>query len=832
MKNFKQKIKEKDHHPAHIQNKQTQINTKNTPYLIIVESPSKCKKIEKFLGFQYKCIASNGHIRTISSITTKTYEPMFEILPLKKKHVENMRDIISNFAYENIFLGTDDDREGEAIAWHICIEFGLPIEKIHRIIFHEITEEAIKQAVQNPLRIRMNIVLAQHARQVLDRLVGFQISPLLTKRINSSEIKHLSAGRCQTPALRLVYDRELKCLKDTMNENEKQKYQIIGYFFSQNSSAKSFSFPLKFILSEKISSECISFLETSKDFKHELILEKPQEIIKSAPIPFNTSSLLQTANIILQLSSKDTMLHCQQLYQNGYITYMRTESTKYSNLFLKKVRDFIIEKTNSQEYLNSFSQIENTDFDCPHEAIHVTNLYCTSIANSFNAKMSEKEKEIQQKVYQLIWQRSVESCMSDYRIKQITARITSPIDNVYYIYVVDIPLFLGWKWNLFLLNEKKKEDNLVEEQARQNALFLFLQCTKSPIKCMKIECDVYINEKNRHYTEAGLIKDLEEYGIGRPSTFSIILQCIQERNYVVKKNITGDKIKCIDYHLDMTTKEKQIIRVETERIIGSEKNKLVLQELGKNVIEELIPTFEDLFSYDYTKKMEIELDKILLVESEYKWNDICSNCDNTIKKNTRKWKTELKQIYKINTEYELLFTKTGAVIRNILDNDNDNDNDSKKHEYKKVKQNIKIDFDKLQQQKYNLEELLEIPNDYLGEYEGYPLYLKNGQYGLYVTWGDKKESISSNLDSNIITIDDVIQYLSVKREKKTKLQTKHIIRILNDYLSIRKGKYGVYIHYEQDKTAQFYNLKLFPGNYLICEKNELLEWIENTYGII
>ena len=769
------------------------INIKNTPYLIIVESPFKCKKIEKFLGFQYKCIASNGHFREISKITPLTYEPVFEIIPLKQKHVENMREIISYYSQtpENIFIATDDDREGEAIAWHICMTFELPIEKVHRIIFHEITEYAIKEAVLNPLKIRMNIVFAQHARQVLDRLVGFQISPLLTKRMNNnSDLKYLSAGRCQTPALRLIYDREMSSAISIPNIDD--IYTIHGFFFSQN-----LTLSQKIITKEK----CISFLEKSREFKHEMKIEKPQQKKISAPLPLNTSALLQSANTLFQLSSKDTMYYCQQLYQAGYITYMRTESIIYSKTFLSKVNKYITDVF-SPEYIGD-KMLETND--CPHEAIRVTDLYCKDVS------ILDQEKETQ-KLYYFIWKRSIESCMSDYVYNQTIAKITAP-DEYYYEYVLDIPVFLGWH----LLTSSEKND----EQIKKNGLLLFLQCAKSPIKCMKIECEVYIPERKGHYCEAGLIRDLEEYGIGRPSTFSIILQSIQERNYVIKQNIEGTTIKCTNIQLSLDNGE--ITFVEKERIIGMERNKLVLQEIGKHIIDELIPTFNDLFSYDYTKKMEMELDKVSSGGSSG-WNSICRECDKTIAKNAKQWKTEMKQIYKIDDEYELLFMKNGPILRKIVEDNHKND------VYKRIKPNFKIDFEKLRNQKYNLEELLEIPKDMLGEYEGYPLYLKNGQYGLYVTWGDKKEKISPEKNPDEIELQDIIEYLSTNKKRPS---NKKIIRVLNERISIRKGKYGNYIHYSiPGKDAQFYNIKLYPGNYLNCEINELLRWLENTYGII
>lgn len=795
------------------------VNIKNTPYLIIVESPFKCKKIEKFLGFQYKCIASNGHFREISKINTKekenAYEPVFEIIPLKQKHVDNMREIISYFrdSPENIFIATDDDREGEAIAWHICMTFELPIEKVHRILFHEITEPAIKKAVLNPMKIRMNIVFAQHARQVLDRLVGFQISPLLTKRMNNNgdgEMKYLSAGRCQTPALRLIYDRE-----NTLDINidiDTDTYTVNGFFFSQQ---------LKFVLSQKLitKEKCISFLEKSREFTHEMKIENPQQKNISAPLPLNTSSLLQSANTLFQLSSKETMNYCQQLYQAGYITYMRTESVVYSKTFISKVNKYIA-GTFSPEYIGNIELLQNQNpNDCPHEAIRVTDLYCKEISLSM-LKESQKQKEQRQKLYSFIWKRSIESCMSDYVYKQTIVKITTPLPEYYYEYVVDIPVFLGWT----VIDIDNRKDN------QKNGILLFLQSAKSPIKCMKIECEVYIPERKGHYCESGLIRDLEKYGIGRPSTFSIILQCIQERDYVRKQNIEGETIECTNIALN-NLKNGEIVFVKKERIIGKEKNKLVLQELGKCIIDELIPTFNDLFSYNYTKKMEMELDKISNGNNNV-WNSICRECDKTIAKNAKQWKMEMKQIYPIDDKHELIFIKTGPIIR--IKDDNDDDGNGKKNNYKRIKSNLKIDFEKLRNKKYNLEELLEIPKDILGEYEGYPLYLKNGQYGLYVTWGEKKEKISLDLNKKIedINLQYIVEYLSAKKHIPL---PKQIIRVLNEHISIRKGKYGHYIHCSipgKDKDTEFYNIKLFPGDYLNCETNELLRWLENTYGII
>jgi DNA topoisomerase-1 len=333
-----------------------------------VESPSKCKKIEKFLGFQYKCIASNGHIRGLVSIRRKKtgilYEPIFEILPEKKTHVEHIRHIILQFAQENIFIATDDDREGEAIGWHICQTFGLDISVVKRIVFNEITETALKTAVQHPMKVRMSIVVAQQTRQILDQMVGYEISPILTRKMGSKE--PLSAGRCQTPALRFIYDKCSGTKYALSTESLQMKYQVVGYFFSTFSSVSAITFPLPLEISltstEFSEIEIKSFLADSLDFGHCLKLGDPKEKRSSPPTPFHTSALLQTANSVLNLSPKKTMDYCQLLYQHGFITYMRTESTKYADIFLQQVEKFLqveIKGKEDNKWIGDWTNIRN-----------------------------------------------------------------------------------------------------------------------------------------------------------------------------------------------------------------------------------------------------------------------------------------------------------------------------------------------------------------------------------------------------------------------------------------------------------------------------------------
>ena len=303
-------------------------------YLIIVESPSKCAKIEHFLGEDYCCIASKGHIRSIDGLkaidTKNGFVPTFSIIDEKKEHIESMRKMIANFSKPNIILASDDDREGEAIAWHICQLFDLPIETTQRIIFHEVTKNAIIDAVKSPTLLNMNLVHAQHARQVLDIIVGYKISPFLWKYLYNNKSNSLSAGRCQTPTLRLVYDNEKESEMKIKNGKENGleiRHKIKGVFFSK---------AIEFILEYEFENDAdvLDFLEKSKNHKHLLKIGDETSSTKSPPKPLHTSRLLQLASNSLHISPKETMSLCQKLYKNCFITYIRTESSHYYSVFL------------------------------------------------------------------------------------------------------------------------------------------------------------------------------------------------------------------------------------------------------------------------------------------------------------------------------------------------------------------------------------------------------------------------------------------------------------------------------------------------------------------
>jgi DNA topoisomerase-1 len=763
-------------------------------YLIIVESPSKCKKIEEYLGSQYKCISSKGHIREIKNglKSIKSEQIEFSIIPEKKEHVEWMKKIINNFPKSNIILATDDDREGEAIAWHICETFELNIETTKRIIFREITQSAILNAINNITTINMNVVNAQMCRQVLDLLVGFKISPVLWKHLYRNKENALSAGRCQTPALRLVYDNDIEARKSTTNT----RYKICGSFFPKN---------ILFDLSKEFEneSEVLHFLETSRTFNHTLSISEKKESIRSPPKPFNTSGLLQKASSSIGIGPKETMSICQQLYQDGYITYMRTESQKYSDIFLKKAQEYIVKRFESSEYIGKLDDILNKDSKNPHEAIRVTNIELSTIG-------SENSRTIT--VYKLIWRNTIESCMAAAKYNNTPITITAPMELIYK-YTIEVPIFLGFTK---LIEELKT--NIMENQNTGAALLLYIKSSpKDNIKYNKISSSLSIHGRHSHYTEASLIKRLEDLGIGRPSTFAMIIDTIIERGYVKKTDIEGILIKGNEYSLEKNMIKKE----EKERTFGNEKGKLVIQPLGSIVVEFLYNHFSSLFSYNYTTKMESILDDISIGNGEH-WYKTCETCNIEIKDLIKPVEKIGKQLFDINgTDYKLVFEKYGPLLRQTVDN---------KYQYKNIKSDIKIDLDKLQRGEYHINELLEEKKEQIiGEVDGISIILKSGPYGEYIEHGDKKESVKTLGYFNTPTgIADAF-----KDKLSSQIIDNKIIRTITNELSIRNGKYGAYIYYKTEKMTKpkFLNIQKFKESYRHCSDDIIIKWIKNTYNI-
>lgn len=743
--------------------------------LVIVESPAKCKKIEGFLGPGYKCMASYGHITTLESLKDvdikNHFKPHFKMIDSKRQNINRLETYVKSC--DEVILATDDDREGEAIAWHICQQFGLSHIHTKRIIFHEITKPALQRAINNPTRINMDIVHAQQARQILDIIVGFKLSPLLWSHISRKTKTGLSAGRCQTPALRIVYDNQ----KDIDNAPGKLVYTTTGYFTNES---------LPFVLNHQFTeqSDMESFLEDSVDFDYIFSCGKTRNTTKNPPRPFTTSRIQQTANTELRCSPKETMSICQKLYEAGFITYMRTDSETYSKEFIDIAHTYIEKKWGEEYAERTFGEKKkkkkkDDNAQEAHESIRPTDINRVEIDDQFSSK--------ERKMYGLIWRNTVESCMTAAKYHALTASISAPTSKEYR-YSTEQVVFPGWK--------------VVNGYEEENATFNFLKSLKSVDTYKKIVSKSTLKELKQHYTEAKLVQILEEKGIGRPSTFASLVEKIQERGYVKRDNIKGKTISCVDFELE----GENLNEIEHSREFGNEKNKLVIQSVGIMVIEFLLKHFPTFFDYSYTKEMENQLDKI--ASNEMIWYKLCETCLNDI--DSRPCIQERKQI-RIDDEHTYMIGKYGPVIKHSV---------GEVIKFKNVRKDI--DLQKLESGEYKLEDIiLRDESKGIGEIDGSQVIIKKGKYGVYADIGGKTVSLQK-LNKNVIdiTVDDV----------KSLMTNTDIIREVSDYISLRKSKYGMYLYYKTDthKKPEFISLKHMKDDVEICDKNIIIEYV-NKY---
>jgi len=784
-----------------------QIITSTT--LVIVESPAKCKKIEEYLGPGYKCMASFGHLRELTSLQNidfnNYFHPTYSIIDqtLKKKQIDLIKKEI-NKSYE-VILACDADREGESICFHLCELFGFSLQKTKRIIFHEISPSALKYAIQHPSIVNMNLVKAQQARQILDLIVGFKITPILWKYVTSNAEHSLSAGRCQTPALKIIYENQ-----NEINQLKQEKiHQITGYFTNLN---------LPFRLNKDFSTddEVTDFLFDSSQFKYYYYsCTKPEKEYKKQPEPFITSTLQQKASNDFLFSPKETMKIAQQLYEGGFITYMRTDNKKYSKEFIDVIKKYILKEWN-QDYIHSqlfdlaieISCSENEEEEAAHEAIRPINLNIIELPDSIQDLK-------QKKLYKLIWINTIQSCMSPAIFYSITAKINASIDLkfTYKCLKIDFP---GWK----ILS--KSDDEFKKANNEYSYLLTIQENIILPYK--KITSNVSLKNNKLHYTEARLVQILEEKGIGRPSTFASIIDKIQERGYVKKVNINGKTILCKEYQLV----KEEILELEIQREFGNEKNKLVIQPIGILVFEFLNNYFQSLFDYSFTKNMEEKLD--LVANGKVEWFKICEYCNKEVDEKIcfLKESKETKMEIKIDENHFYIIGKYGPTIKYF-------DEITNKITFKPVKKDL--DLTKLRENKYTLEEIIEdkelikCKNEItLGNYQNKLVLIKKGKYGLYSLWGETTINLKEfgNRPIESIQFEEVLRKIEEKGEGD-------IIREISDNIKIRKNqkKNTDYIFFktEKMKKPQFFSINTFPDDYRKCDLEILKQWLKETHNI-
>ena len=756
--------------------------------LVIVESPAKCKKIENLLGDGYRCVASFGHIRELKGLESiKGFSPTFTPMPSKMKQISQIRQMIKNAS--DVIIASDDDREGEAIGWHICETFNLPIASTKRIVFHEITKTALRRAVESAQVLNMNVVRAQQARQMLDILVGFRISPILWDKISYHTAKSLSAGRCQTPALRIVYDNQ----KEIEASPGRKVYKTTGYFTKLS---------IPFILNFNHDSEepMATFLEESVNHDHIFTCTKPRKVVKQPPQPFTTSTLQQAASNELKFSPKKTMDLCQKLYEGGLITYMRTDSKIYSSEFLTSAKQEIIKKFGHDHVRENLDDLgertkdsdeKKTSDDNPeaqeaHEAIRPTDIGVENAMNGPEARL-----------YRLIWRNTLESCMSPAIFESITAKLTSPEDCLYN-YSVERVIFLGWKAVAGINDPDPKEYGL-----------LMTIKSGSILPYQKICSQVTLKDLGTHYTEARLVQLLEKRGIGRPSTFSSLIDKIQEREYVKKMDVPGVSIQCTDFELE----GEELSESTESRTFGNERNKLRIQPLGILVIEFLIEHFNALFAYEYTRNMENKLDDI--AKGNLEWTKPCKQCLEEIEKESSLLEPKRISI-KIDEHHTYMIAKYGPVIKYTKNSTT---------EFKKVRNDI--DLDRLRRGEYTIDELIvtkSAAGRNLGMHNNEDVILKTGKFGAYVEWNEQKVSVKTDKPAEELVLEDVIEYLSKK--------SSNIVRKINAYTSIRNGQYGDYVFHKPPKMQKPIFIKLAPfikangqDSYKTCSIDTLVNWL-------
>jgi DNA topoisomerase-1 len=771
--------------------------------LVLVESPSKCAKIEGFLKRnlegEYKVLATKGHLYEIDGLrsidTKKTFIPKYQISAHQNETVKLLRQQIS--IANKVILATDGDREGETIAYHICLIFDLDPATTERIIFNEITETAIIHAVQHPALINMDLVRAQQARCVLDILVGYKLSPLLWRYIGNggNENITLSAGRCQTPALRLVYENHLERLA-TLDTKIETNYKIHAYFFAQN-------FPFELCGGDDYPAaedEVRTFLQESKTHPHIFLTAESSKIKKSVanpPAPLNTSAIIQLCSNHMHISPKDTMRLCQSLYQSGHITYMRTDSRKYADTFIHSTKNYIRRHYASgasllaDDYERITSVAAAVGAGESHEAIRPTHIETAVLPDDIEPR--------QKALYKLIRNHTLESCMCPAVSETREIYISAP-RKLRYMFMAQRPIVLGWKTVVAVTSA-------APPAAAAAAQFSFFDAVvkNTAIPYNSIDAMVTMNSKHSHYTEAALVKKMEELGIGRPSTFSALVDTIIKRGYVKKTDVEGITIECREFRLERGAAAATATTAATETVIkkefSREKNKLVIQNVGIATIVFLLKYFDGLFSFGYTSKMEERLD--VIAHGNEVWNHICKECYDEIKNLIKPVTNISKNTYMLDEQHELFF----SAIKGPLIKYTANPQTPEDIVIKSVKSGMAIDMVRLGEGGYTLGDLLELQNNCLGVYEGEPMYIHKGKFGVYVQWGEHKESIKNiNKVIDQITLADVDAYLRTPTKDQL---GKNVIRVISRDLSIRKSKYGAYIYYKTDsmKEPKFFSIK-------------------------
>jgi DNA topoisomerase-1 len=730
--------------------------------LVIVESPAKAKTIEKFLGKDYKVMPSYGHIRDLKrkelSIDEKTLEPVYEIPDEKKKVVSDLRK--NSKQAKKVWLASDEDREGEAISWHLCEVLGLDEAKTSRIVFHEITKPAILEAIQHPRHLDMNLVNAQQARRVLDRLVGFKLSPVLWRKVKPS----LSAGRVQSVAVRLVVDRE----REIQKFKTEAYYRVNAVFSVTDEQGRPVE--VKAELDKRFTShdEALAFLEKCKHarFTIENITKKP---LKRTPAPpFTTSKLQQEAGRKLGFPVSVTMLVAQHLYENGLITYMRTDSVNLSSLAINTSKEEI-EKLYGAEYSHPQNyRTHSKGAQEAHEAIRPTFMSQTTIEGNSQER----------RLYDLIWKRTAASQMADAKIEKTTAVIGVEGCDEKFVATGETVVFDG-----FL---KVYHESTDDEEGNDKVNRLPQLKVNDELHRISLQSIQRFSQGPVRYTEASLVSKLEELGIGRPSTYAPTISTIQQREYVVKGDSKGEERT---YVIDTLEGDKITENCKKE-LVGSERGKLLPTDIGIVVNDFLMENFPQIMDYNFTATVESEFDKI--AEGKEEWLQMMHHFDDEFEpmvekvKNARsEHKAGERQLGTDPVSGRPVFVKIGRYGPVVQIG---SAGDEEKPKFAQVPKDKSIETMTLAEAL----KLFALPRT-LGDFEGTTVTIGAGRFGPYVQHDHKYVSIPKGMDPLTITLPQAVDLIEKKRED---MKSRHIKKFEEDpNLEIIRGRFGPYLAY-------------------------------------
>ena len=735
--------------------------------LVIVESPAKAKTIEKFLGKDYKVMSSSGHIRDLKtkefSIDIEhDYAPQYVIPADKKKLVSELKSEAKSA--EQVWLASDEDREGEAISWHLYEVLGLKPENTKRIVFHEITKNAILHAIETPRDININLVNAQQARRVLDRIVGFELSPILWRKVKPA----LSAGRVQSVAVRLIVERERE-INEFVSE---AAFRVIANFILPDGTTV-----LKAELNRRLKDkkEVEAFLESCKNasFTIDDITTKP--VKKSPAPPFTTSTLQQEAARKLGYSVSQTMMIAQRLYESGLITYMRTDSVNLSDLALGTAKEAIFETYGEKYYKFRQYHTKSKGAQEAHEAIRPT--YISNV----EAGSSSQEK----KLYELIRKRTIACQMADAELERTTISVGISGQTERFVAVGEVISFEGF---LQVYMESNDDDT---EKEQENGLLPPVKLHET-LSLKDIVATERFTQRPPRYTEASLVRRLEELGIGRPSTYAPTIQTIQNREYVVK----GDKEGVERAYTVVSLSKGKIEEAEKTETVGADRNKLMPTDIGTVVNDFLMEYFPDVLDYNFTASVEKEFDSV--AEGELVWTkaiDKFYKIFHPIVEATAAVKTE----HKVG-ERELgidpksgnpVFVKIGRygpVVQ--IGAAHADDKEAPKPQFASLMKGQSIDTITLEEAL----KLFDLPRT-VGEYEGKVMVAAVGRFGPFIRHDGKFVSIPKDLNPLTITAEEAIALIEGKRVKD---EQRFIKKFEEDpEMEILKGRFGPYISYQK-----------------------------------